>query len=103
MSRGVGCRCSWDLVLLWLGYKLAAVVLIRPLAWDPPYATGVALKKTKRPKKKKFRDKEFCPSCHSAILCLKALHGYKVAAAAPDITPLIPQGNSQNLEEKIRA
>ena len=34
----------------------AATALIGPLAWEPPYASGVALKKckkTKRPKKKK--------------------------------------------------
>ena len=34
-----------DLVLLWLWRRLAAIALIRPLAWEPPYATGVALKK----------------------------------------------------------
>ena len=33
-----------DLVLLWLRCRLAAVALIGPLAWEPPYATGVALK-----------------------------------------------------------
>ena len=40
-----------DLVLLWLWHRLAAAVLIRPLAWEPPYAVGAALK---RQKKKKF-------------------------------------------------
>ena len=33
-----------DLALLWLWYRLAAVVMIRPLAWGPPYAAGAALK-----------------------------------------------------------
>ena len=28
--------------------RLAAVALIRPLAWEPPYAMGVALKKKER-------------------------------------------------------
>ena len=32
-----------DLALLWR--RLAAVALTRPLAWEPPYAAGVALKK----------------------------------------------------------
>ena len=32
---------------------MAAIVPIRPLAWDPPYATGAALEKTKRQEKKK--------------------------------------------------
>ena len=33
--------------LLWLWHRLAATALIRPLAWEPPYAAGVALEKTK--------------------------------------------------------
>ena len=47
MSCGIGCRCSSDLVLLWLWHRLAAVALIGSLAWEPPHATGVALKKKK--------------------------------------------------------
>ena len=45
MSCGVGRRHGSDLVLLW--YRLAAVALIRLLACEPPYATGVALKSKK--------------------------------------------------------
>ena len=48
MSYGVGCGCSLDPALLW--YRLADTSLIRHLAWEPPYATGLALKKQK-PKK----------------------------------------------------
>ena len=48
MSRGVGCRHGSDLVLLWLWCRPAATALIRPLAWEPPYAAGVALEKAKR-------------------------------------------------------
>jgi len=52
MSCGIGGRCSSDLVLLWLRRRLAATARIRLLAWEPPYATSVALKyKNKRPKK----------------------------------------------------
>jgi len=40
-----------DPELLWLWYRLAATVPIRPLAWKPPYAVGVALKKTSPAKK----------------------------------------------------
>jgi len=45
-------------MLLWLWCRPAATALIRPLAWEPPFATGVALKskkekKTERKKKKK--------------------------------------------------
>ena len=42
-----------NLALLWLWCKLAATALIRPLAWEPPYATDVALKRQKTKKKKK--------------------------------------------------
>ena len=44
-----------DPALLWLWCRLAATAPIRPLAWKPPYAMGVALekKKTKRPKKRR--------------------------------------------------
>ena len=45
MSCGVGRRHGSDLVLLWLWCRLAAVALIRPLAWGPPHAVSVALKK----------------------------------------------------------
>ena len=48
MSCGIGHRCSLDLSLLWLWGRLVATALIRPLAWDPPYAEGAALKKAKK-------------------------------------------------------
>ena len=38
-----GTDCS-DLVLLWLQRRPAAIALTRSLAWEPPYATGAALK-----------------------------------------------------------
>ena len=37
-----------DILLLWLWHRPAAVALIRPLAWEPPCASGAALKKTKK-------------------------------------------------------
>jgi len=42
---GVSCRHSSDLVWLWLWCALAAAAPIQPLAWEPPYARGMALKK----------------------------------------------------------
>ena len=48
VSCYVDCRHSSDLVLLWQWCRQAAVALIRPLVWEPPYAMGAALKKTKR-------------------------------------------------------
>ena len=45
VSCGVGRRRGSDLVLLWLWYRLVATAQILPLAWEPPYAVGVGLKK----------------------------------------------------------
>ena len=53
MSCSVGGRRGWDPVLLWLWHRLAAVALIQPLAWEPLYAVGVALKGKKRKKERK--------------------------------------------------
>ena len=39
------------MVLLWLWRRLAAIAPIRLLAWEPPYASSVALEKTKKKKK----------------------------------------------------
>ena len=52
MSCGVGYRRSLDPVLLWLW----CTAMIRPLAWEPPYAAGVALKRQKKKKKRKKKD-----------------------------------------------
>ena len=40
-----------DLALVW--YRPAATTLIQPLAWEPPYAMGSALKRQKKKKKRK--------------------------------------------------
>ena len=52
MSCGLGHRCGSDLALP------VATAPIRPLAWEPPYATGAAPEKTKRQKDKKKKKKE---------------------------------------------
>ena len=59
MSCGVGHRCGSDPLLLWLWCRPAASALIGPLAWEPPYAAGAALKRPKKKKKKKKRKKNF--------------------------------------------
>ena len=51
MSSGVGHRHSLDMALLWLWGRPAATAMIRPLAQELPYATGVALKRKKKKKK----------------------------------------------------
>ena len=57
VSCGVGHWPGLDLALLWLWSRPAATAPISPLAWEPPYAAGAALEKTKRLRKKKFRNK----------------------------------------------
>ena len=47
MSCGVDSRCGWDLVLLWLWHRPAAIAPIPPLAWEPPPAEHAALKRLK--------------------------------------------------------
>ena len=47
MSWGIGRRRGLDLMWLWLWFRPAAVAPIGPLAWEPPYAMGVALKSKK--------------------------------------------------------
>ena len=37
--------------MLWLWRRPVATALIRPLGWEPPYATGAALEKAKKNKK----------------------------------------------------
>ena len=40
----MGRRRGSDPTLLWLWHRPVATALIRPLAWEPPYAEDVALK-----------------------------------------------------------
>ena len=44
MSCGLGRKGGLDPELLWLWLWSAAIALIQPLAWEPPYAVGMALK-----------------------------------------------------------
>ena len=44
--------------MLWLWRRPVATDPIRPLASEPPYAVGAALKRQKKKKKKKERKKE---------------------------------------------
>jgi len=69
VSCGVGCRHDWDQPLLWLWCRLAATPPIRPLAWEPPYATGAALKGQKT-KKKKERNRKSISAIHQPSLAV---------------------------------
>ena len=48
MNCGVGHRHISDPELLWLWCRLVVVASIRPLAWELPYAVGVAQKRHKK-------------------------------------------------------
>ena len=50
MSCGIGHRCAADPMLLLLWHRLVAIVLTGPQAWEPLYAIGAALEKTKNKK-----------------------------------------------------
>ena len=58
MICGVGHRHGLDPMLLRLWCRPAATTLIQPLTWEPRYAVGVALKKTKDQKKKKEEEEQ---------------------------------------------
>ena len=47
MSCGVSRRHDSDLAFLWLCHRPVATAPIRPLAWEPTYAAGAALKRQK--------------------------------------------------------
>ena len=51
VNYGVGRRRGSDPVLLWLWCRSTAAAPIRPLAWEPPYAEGAALKSKKQKQK----------------------------------------------------
>ena len=67
MRCGVNNRHGLDLAWLWLWCKQAASALIQPLAWEFPYAVGVALKKKKEEKKRK-RNESLLP-VFGIVLC----------------------------------
>ena len=56
MNCGVVRRCGSDPVLLWLWRRLVAAALVGSLAWEPPYAMGVAQEQAKRSEKKKKKE-----------------------------------------------
>ena len=57
VSCGVGCRRGSDPALLWLWRRPVATAPIQPLAWETPYAAGVAQEMAKRQKNPKQKRK----------------------------------------------
>ena len=55
----IGCRCSLDPMLPWLWHRLAAAVLIQPLAQELPYAASAFVKR--KHKKRTKQKKQHCP------------------------------------------
>ena len=72
MRCGVGCIRSSDLAFLWLWLwcRPLATALIRPLAWEPPHASGMALEKTKKKDKKKKKKEKRMYTCMSEWVTL---------------------------------
>ena len=54
----VGLRHDSDLALLWLWYRPAATAPTGPLAWEPPCAAGIALKRHKDKKSKQQQQQQ---------------------------------------------
>ena len=69
MSCGVGCRRGSDPALLWLWRRPAAKAVIRPLAWEPPYAAGAAQEIAKR-RKKKTSGSSRCSSVETNLISI---------------------------------
>ena len=57
MNCGVGCTRGSDPTLLWLWHRPVTTAPIRPLAWEPPYATGAVQEMAKRQKDKEKKKK----------------------------------------------
>ena len=74
MSCGVGRRRGSDLVLLWLWRRPAAAPPIRPLAWELPRGTGVALKGRREGRKEGWIDTLRSPCCGAAETNHTSIH-----------------------------
>ena len=69
MICGVGCRRGSDPIWLWLWGRPVAPTPNGPLAWEPAYAAGAALKDKKK-KEKKIEEKEtsgMCMNCEKDL------------------------------------
>ena len=84
MSCGVGRRHSSNPMLLWLWCRPAAAALGAPLAWEPPYASDVALKRQKKKERERERDEYVFHFCHGPSTLLQPDH--------PQVSPVIMLG-----------
>ena len=82
MSCGVGHRRGSDLALLWLWHRPVAAAPIGPLAWETPYAMGVAQEKAKEKKKKK---KRILGSTHHGGVKTNLTRNHEVVGSIPGL------------------
>ena len=83
MSCGVGRRRNSDPTLLWLWHRPAATALIRPLAREPPFATGVALEEAKKTQKNQQTKKTKTTHTHTHTKYYLFIYYVYVYLAAP--------------------
>ena len=86
VSCGVGRRHSSDLGLLWLWCRMVATAPIRPLAWEPPYAAGAALK---RQKDKKINKVQYLGSSPRGTVERNPSRNYEEVGSIPGIAPWV--------------
>ena len=88
MSCGVGRRWGSDPALQWLWRRLVATAPIRPLPWEPPYAMGVALEKSKEKRKRKLKINKFKVPSWWDVVSLKAEKADSLISILPFVSQL---------------
>ena len=63
-------------------HRPMAIAPIKPLAWEPPYATGVALK---RQKKTKTKTKNLCRSSRRGTVEMNPTRNHEVVGLIPGL------------------
>ena len=77
LQVGIGCGCSSNLALLWLWCRPAATAPTGPLAWEPPYAAGVALEKAKRQEEEEKKKRLEFPLWYNGIGSILGALGHR--------------------------
>ena len=75
------CRHGSNHELLWLWCRLAAIAIIRPLTWEPPYSTGEALKWLKKEKRVKMMNFMLCKCTSMKKLTFVWIHTYNLSCS----------------------
>ena len=90
----VGHRCSSDPELwLWLWLRPAASAPIGPLAWEPPYAAGAALKRQKKTKPKQNKQPRKAAKTTDAVFSRVKLQATNLLGQTRGLfISILPQG-----------